>query len=417
MQAEKSEESKKHKYTADGFEKAWDDYKPEHPSPIGIGSVYALANQLNIISCGPIVWKEHTDSSIEHTLGPLSVLKSFSATGMSQILKENMLADVFVMKDIAILGQWTTLYAAPSTGKTLLTLWMLKEQIDAGVLDASKVFYVNVDDNYRGAVEKIEIAEKFGMQMLAPNINRFNQRDLLSMIRNFAATDESRDVVIVLDTLKKFTDLMDKTASSAFGDVAREFVLAGGTLICLAHPNKHKDAEGKSIAGGTSDITDDSDCVFIIDKVSISKEFMAETHTVEFTNKKARGDVASTASFSYEKTVGLPYSTLLDSVKSLNLNDLDEIKNKAASDKQFEEDKEVIESVIVTIKSGITAKNQIIKDVVAATSAGHKETGRVLERWTGNDYDKNHRWSFTVGAHNKADYSLLPKLPLTLKTN
>ena len=399
------------RYTVQSFEKAWDDYNPHHPNPIGIGSVYTLASNLGIKSYGPIIWAEQTDSSTESLSGPLSKLIRLSATGMSQEMKKKMLSDVFVMQDVAILGQWTTLYAAPSTGKTLITLWLLKKQIEADVIEPSKVFYVNADDNYKGAVEKIEIAEKLWMGMLVPNVNGFSPGELLSMLQELATADEARGVVLVLDTLKKFTDLMDKTASSVFGTVAREFVSAGGTLICLAHTNKNKDADGKSVAGGTSDITDDSDCVFIIDKVSTSKNFIATTHTVEFTNKKARGDVASTASFCYEQTVGLPYSTLLESVKSLNLNDLEDTKRKAARDMLFEEDKQVIESIESSIKSGITAKNQIIKDVDMATSAGPTKVRKILDRWTGSDYDKNYRWSFTVGAHNKAEYSLLPKVP------
>ena len=56
--------------------------------------------------------------------------------------------------------------------------------------------------------------------------------------------------MIILDTLKKFTDLMNKKASSEFGKLARTFVGAGGTIIALAHTNKNKDEEGKGVTGG-----------------------------------------------------------------------------------------------------------------------------------------------------------------------
>ena len=55
----------------------------------------------------------------------LDRLHGFSITGSSQTMRQQMLDDMFVLKDIAILGQWTTLYAAPNTGKTLLTLCLL----------------------------------------------------------------------------------------------------------------------------------------------------------------------------------------------------------------------------------------------------------------------------------------------------
>lgn len=34
------------RYTEDGFEKGWNDYKPNHPNPIGIGSLYKRAMEL-----------------------------------------------------------------------------------------------------------------------------------------------------------------------------------------------------------------------------------------------------------------------------------------------------------------------------------------------------------------------------------
>lgn len=397
------------RYTDIGFEKSWSSYNPSHPNAIGIGSVYRLAQIFEMNSFGPLVFTEDQETHpLQTSAGSLSKLLSFSATGSSQEMRKNMLADIFVMQDIAILGQWTTLYAAPNTGKTLLTLWLLQKQIQAKALDPSKVFYVNADDSYRGAVEKIEIAEQLGMQMLVPNVNEFDPRSLLSMLRELAVTDEARNVVVILDTLKRFTDLMDKAASSGFGIIARQFVSAGGTLICLAHTNKHKDSNGKGIAGGTSDISDDSDCVYIIDKVSSVESGTSSIHTVEFTNKKARGDVVSTASFSYERTMGLPYNNLLNSVKSLNLSDLAGAKEQSARDIQLEEDKEIIESVLIAIGSGVTAKSELINAVTNSTNEGPTKIRRALNRRTGGCYANGDRWNFTVGANNKSEYAILP---------
>ena len=166
-----------------------------------------------------------------------------------------------------MLGQWTTIYAAPNTGKTLLTLWLLKENLLSNNLDGDFVFYVNADDNFKGIVEKTELAEQWGFHIIAPNQKGFSTSQITELMVDLAETGEARGVIIILDTLKKFTDLMHKRDASEFGIISRSFISAGGTLICLAHTNKHKNAEGKSIYSGTSDIRDDSDCAFIIDKV------------------------------------------------------------------------------------------------------------------------------------------------------
>lgn len=53
---------------------------------------------------------------------PLSKLLSMVADGEGMM--KQMSEDKFVLKDLAIRGHWTVLYAGPNTGKTLLTQWL-----------------------------------------------------------------------------------------------------------------------------------------------------------------------------------------------------------------------------------------------------------------------------------------------------
>lgn len=62
-------------------------------------------------------------------------LNKFTLRGKSTQMKLKMLEDAYVLDRIAILGQITVIYAKPNTGKTLLTLWMLVEQIKAKKID------------------------------------------------------------------------------------------------------------------------------------------------------------------------------------------------------------------------------------------------------------------------------------------
>ena len=391
------------RYTEEGFEAAWDAYNPNHTNPIGIRSVYKLAAKLG---------SGTTDAStpepaIPQTVhSPLALLNGFSLTGSSEQMKKQMLDDVFVMEGLAILGQWTTFYAAPSTGKTLLTLWLLQEQIKAGIIEGSNVYYVDADDTYRGAVDKIELAEQSGMQMLVPGHNDFKASFVPTIMRELVDAGEAKGVVLVLDTLKKFTDLMDKTAASGFGVTAREFISAGGTLICLAHTNKHKDAEGKSIYSGTSDIVDDSDCMYIIDKISNEGNEVSRIHTVEFTNKKPRGDVATTAVFTYVRRIGEPYSALLGSVKRIGSAEVDAVKKATERTKLLAQDEEIIQALTNCIRRGVVAKSELTKSAMAEADVSKLRVKAVLERWTGDDYEEGHRWTYKAGDHNKFSYSL-----------
>ena len=64
--------------------------------------------------------------------------------------------------------------------------------------------------------------------------------EITDLMIELAETGQAKGVIIILDTLKKFTDLMQKKEATQFGIISRGFVAAGGTLICLAHTNKHK---------------------------------------------------------------------------------------------------------------------------------------------------------------------------------
>jgi len=137
-------------------------------------------------------------------------MKNFSLNGQSQDMKKRMLADRYVLDRIAILGQATTIYAKPNTGKTLLVIWMIIESIKAGRITGENVFYINADDDYKGLVYKVGLAEKYGFQMLAPSHNGFDSASLQGYMQQLISNGTARNTVMILDTLKKFTDLMDK---------------------------------------------------------------------------------------------------------------------------------------------------------------------------------------------------------------
>ena len=339
----------------------------------------------------------------------LDQVRGFSITGQSPELREKMLSDVFIMDRIAILGQWTAIYAAPGTGKTLLTLWMLRDQISKGLIQGNQVFYVNADDNYKGMTEKLEIAEKFGLQVLVPNFNGFSVDQMLPLMISLAKSGQAHGVIFVLDTLKKFTNLMDKRTSSEFGNTARQFVTAGGSLIVLAHTNKHKDADGKGIYSGTSDIVDDADCVFIIDKVGECEEFAGQKITVEFSRTKSRGDVASTLGFTYSKR-GQSYLELLDSVKRVDEKSLEGTKLEIEKKKQLDIDGDIIKAVSQAIKAGINKKDALIKEIKKGTAESTGSIRRIIEARTGNDYAQGHRWAVEAGGQNAKIFSVLPTL-------
>ena len=331
-------------------------------------------------------------------------LSKFSLRGKSEQMKLKMLKDCFVLDRIAILGQATVIYAKPNTGKTLLTLWMLVESIKARAIDGERVFYVNADDDYKGLVQKAEMAEQYGFHMLAPNHEGLKSNELVGHLEQMVVDDTARKSIIILDTLKKFCDLMDKKRSGSFMTKAREFVSNGGTMILLAHTNKNRDANGKAIFGGTSDVVDDCDCVFILDEIAREGNYKR----VFFENIKSRGDVASELAFKYSIEDGKHYQYRFDSVEMADQI----ITVQAKVDKEYwdgrDKNRLAIDAITEAIESEVNLKTELIKVAHENSGISKSTLHKVLDRYKGKciGFDTKDLGRETTGVKNAKSYVL-----------
>jgi len=337
-------------------------------------------------------------------LSALEQLSAYAMNGRSAEMRQQMLDDKYVLDRIAILGQWTTFYAAPNTGKTLLTIWMLVQQVKAGEIDGSKIHYVNADDHYKGSVEKLELLEPHKINVLIPNQNNFDTDKLTRLIGQLTKDNEAMGQVIILDTLKKFTDLMDKKAATAFGKLARSFVGAGGTIITLAHTNKNRNDEGKRVSGGTSDILDDCDCSYVIDGGGPDGH---NKYRAIFDNNKARGDVAQKVAFQYSKLDGCTYEQLLNSIVRLGKKEAKAADKENQLRKDIRVDKTTVDAILEALGDGELSTQAILSHVTEETPIGRRPAKIALIKWTGEDYDQGHRWTFRRGEKNEKLYTRL----------
>jgi hypothetical protein len=65
--------------------------------------------------------------------------------------------------------------------------------------------------------------------------------------------------IFLFDTLKKMTDVINKSQSKRLLRLLRSLTAKGATIICLAHTNKYNGHDGKPIYEGTGDIRSDVD--------------------------------------------------------------------------------------------------------------------------------------------------------------
>lgn len=333
---------------------------------------------------------------------PKCPLDAFSINDSLEEMKAQMLRDVFVLDGIALLGQLTTIYAKPNAGKTLTTIFMLAESIKAGRIKGKDVYYINADDSGKGLISKGCIAKQYGFTMLAPSYNGFESDDLVKHLKQMISDDIAHGKIIILDTLKKFTDLMHKTKASAFMKVAREFTSKGGTMIMLAHANKNRSMDGKIVAGGTSDIGDDCDCVYLLDEVAKT----ATTKTVLFENAKKRGNNAQEMSFSY----GLSsenYEGLLESVQRLDVETVEKNKKDFITNAKREKDKHAIDAITEAIKEGNHKRLDLIKFASESCGVPRRKLNDILDEYTGEKLSSSSLWRLQTGDKSTKIYYLL----------
>ncbi|SEN63682.1 AAA domain-containing protein [Nitrosomonas marina] len=331
-------------------------------------------------------------------------LSKFNVTNMVDEMKKQMRDDVFVLDGVALQGQATALYAKPNTGKTLLTIKMLTDSVEAGRIDGQNVYYVNADDSFKGAVTKGEIFKNHNINMLVPGFNDFDPKNFTRHMDQMVIDNTANGTIIVLDTLKKFTNLMNKDGCSNFMAVARRFVTGGGTLILLAHTNKRRDDDKRLVAGGTSDVIDDADCAYLIDSNTPKQDDTEKV--VVFENIKNRGNVERELCFTYS-IEQRPYGYLLDSVSRRSGADMSNAKAEAEAAKQFEKDEAAIDAIAEVLSNGAKPKTELIRDANQSSGISQAVLRKVLERYTGTAKKKRSVWGVTISEHNTKTYYLL----------
>jgi hypothetical protein len=331
-------------------------------------------------------------------------LRNFSLNGKSKAMELQMLDDKFVLGLMALLGQSTIFYAKPNAGKTLLTIWLICEKIKSGELKGSDVFYINADDTHKGLVYKLKLAEEQGFHMLAPGYAGFKAEHLSEYLKKMIASDTARGKTLILDTSKKFTDPMSKDKSSQFGETVRQFVSFGGTVVALAHVNKHRNEEKKVIYAGTSNLVDDADCAYTLDIVN--DDPATGLRTVVFENFKSRGDSIREAFYRYNYADGTPYHERLKSVVAVGEEERKEAEKAQRLATILERNQPAIETIKECIRENINQKTALVKEASDRSGISKKKITQVLLDHTGNSPSENEFWRVNVEEKNAHAFEL-----------
>ena len=329
-----------------------------------------------------------------------SPFRKYSLIGQAAKYEGLAQAATPLLGDVCLRGEATVFYAKHNTGKTLIFLHMLSEAVERKRIAAGDVYFINADDSSAGIAEKLGLLDEIGAHTLVPGLNGFKAEHLGQLLLDAVRNDAARGTLVVIDTLKKFVDLMHKKQASDFANVCRQFVAAGGSLLGLAHTNKRKSDDGKAIHAGTSDILDDFDAGYIIDEVPL--EGNPGERFVEFTRLKGRGGGVQSVAYAYAAEDHVSYAERLASVRLVEQADLEGIK-RVEDDRS---DAEIVAVVIACITAGVNAKMALRNAVSERANISRRAATKIIERYTGDERGQHH-WSFARVAHGKMVYALL----------
>lgn len=193
------------------------------------------------------------------------------------------------------------------------------QEVKAGRLRGEDVFFINEDDNLRGLVEKTEIAQEHGINMMSSiqtdDEDVRNTTQMVDLILQVAEAEEASGKVFIFDTYKKFTAPMNVGQNTEFHKNLRRITAMGGIVILLHHGNKHLTDEGSLVMKGTQDIMDDVDIVYYLYPRAEKDD---EQQIVEFICAKDRGHVEQQFRFQYRKAMDIGYREMLDSFEPVD---------------------------------------------------------------------------------------------------
>lgn len=340
------------------------------------------------------------DDDLPQQIGGGTLLDQFTLLGRGAELEQAAPKSLPLLGGVVLSGQSTVIYAQPNTGKTLLTMYLLGEAALTGQLVPCRTYYINADDSQQGLGEKTSILDEAGIHTLSPGSLDFTTSKLVHVMTEMIATDDCKDVVIVVDTLKKFVDLMEKKQSASFGDGVRQFVMKGGTFIALAHTRKNVGANGEPVYGGTSDIVEDFDAACLL--VPLGQRSSKNEKLVQFQFKKRRGPNVDEY-YAYDDEPECSYAERFASVRLVE----DDEQDRFAAAHNQRTDLQLIDSIRDCIGSGVTQKMALVRAVAAKTGVSRRAAMTVLERYTGND-PETHHWFFAIRERGAKLYSVHP---------
>ena len=268
---------------------------------------------------------------------------------------------VWLVENLVIKGHLSAFPAPANGGKTLLFMELARE-----LASDNLVVYINMDISGVGSKRHWQQAVEAGISWVTPDLKGSNINKLMSSLYS-SPLEDLKNTVIIIDTLKKLTDMIDKRKSKSLYKSLRRLTSKGATVICLCHTNKYKDADGNAIYEGTGDLRSDVDNMIYLEPFHEGTKLRSLSTRPD----KVRG--------AFE-----PITFEFDDARRMKVADEFIDTNTLI---QEAKDQEGIDEVNAAIKAGCLRQAELVKYVGDTYGRNRKRVLRILTNY-GGDFAK-----------------------------
>lgn len=289
-------------------------------------------------------WQLKRQFELNQTHSPCgeSILEDlFAGFTVSREVIDKMSDPDWLYPNLLIRGHLIAIPAPPNAGKTTLFVHLAGELAAAGL----SVFYMNADISGGDAKALWETADESGFELLLPDLAKKSIADFQTALFKLLCADRDlSNTVIIIDTLKKMVDVINKKSAKEVLRLFRSLTGRGATIILLSHTNKYAGEDGKPIYEGTGDLRSDVDELIYLD----SKKNIDDTILISTRPDKVRG--------AFE-----PITFLIEADRTVkpqtNYSDIHSLNKRA---EQFARDQDVIDTITRAIDEGCENQQQIV---------------------------------------------------------
>jgi|GEM_PF-1577658 len=215
-----------------------------------------------------IEWRPPENSS-EGQSNKAEPVDAATLLGGFQVTKEytdKLGNEEFLVKDLILSNHVATIIAMSGGGKTAFFFRYVAPKL---AQEGLKVWYCDNDSPTSEHGKMRESAEQHGFMFLNPDavLGQSAETLLATLVQIAESGADLGGYVFIMDTLKKFCDMMGKNDIKEFFKLARKLTALGATVILLGHANKYRDKDGNLIFEGTGDVKADSDELIYFESV------------------------------------------------------------------------------------------------------------------------------------------------------